>query len=68
MCRLDCFNVPPEFRGNPLERFEKEARISRAFDTWVSSSDRHSQKNKAPFTVIHERRACGQYLSRMPIF
>jgi hypothetical protein len=29
----------PEYRGNPLEPIEHEARISRIHDTWVSYAD-----------------------------
>jgi hypothetical protein len=27
--------VPAEFRDNPLERFEMEARLSKAYDAWM---------------------------------
>lgn len=36
------FQTPTEFAHNPLELFEKEARLSREFDDWVSKG-RHRQ-------------------------
>jgi hypothetical protein len=27
--------VPAEFRDNPLERFEMEARLSKGYDAWI---------------------------------
>jgi hypothetical protein len=32
------FKTPAEFAHNPLELFEKEARLSREFDNWVSEN------------------------------
>jgi hypothetical protein len=35
-CMPQRLRVPSEFRENPLERFEREARLSRAYDAWVN--------------------------------
>lgn len=44
---------PPEFRENPLDWFEQEARISRRYDHWVSTACRGTQDYHGASTPPH---------------